>query len=84
MTITIGNCGAVLGTQLYRPNTSPRYKLGHSFALGYLVANLLVTATLWVALRRENRVKNERAANGEVGAEEVVRSDDDVRWLFQT
>ena len=35
MTITIGNLGAVLGTQLYRPNTSPRWYLGHGFALGY-------------------------------------------------
>jgi hypothetical protein len=34
--ISIGNLGAVLGTQLYRPNTSPRYFLGHGFALGYL------------------------------------------------
>ena len=34
--ISIGNLGAVLGTQLYRPSTSPRYFLGHGFALGYL------------------------------------------------
>jgi MFS family permease len=34
--ISIGNLGAVLGTQLYRPATSPRYALGHGFALGYL------------------------------------------------
>lgn len=34
--ISIGNLGAVLGTQLYRPATSPRFFLGHGFALGYL------------------------------------------------
>lgn len=84
MTITIGNLGAVLGTQLYRPKTSPRWHLGHGFALGYLVANLLVTATLWVSLRRENRIKSERREGGEVPEEEVVRSDEDVRWEFQT
>jgi len=85
MTITIGNCGAIIGTQLYRPKTSPRFKLGHSFALGYLVANLLVTGTLWVSLRRENRIKREKAERGEgVGNEEVIKSDEDVRWLFQT
>lgn len=85
MTITIGNCGAILGTQLYRPKTSPRFRLGHSFALGYLVANLLVTGTLWWSLRRENALKRERRAAGEVHEEEeVVRSDEDVRWEFQT
>jgi hypothetical protein len=43
-----------------------------------------VTATLWVSLRRENRIKSERREGGEVPEEEVVRSDEDVRWEFQT
>src|SRR5271155_5309241 len=46
MTITIGNLGAVIGTQLYRPNTSPRWHLRHGFALGYLVANLTVVSII--------------------------------------
>ncbi|KAL3422689.1 MFS transporter [Phlyctema vagabunda] len=83
MTITIGNLGAVLGTQLYRPGTAPTFKLGHSFALGYLVANLLVVGTLWWTLSRENRAKEQRAAAGEVKEGPVV-NDEDVRWLFQT
>jgi hypothetical protein len=82
MTITIGNLGAVLGTQLYRPNTSPRWYLGHSFALGYLVANIGVSLALWFSLRRENRIKRERAAAGEVGEGRIV-DDRDVRWIFQ-
>lgn len=84
MTITIGNLGAVLGTQLYRPATSPRYKLGHSFALGYLCANILVVLALWWSLNRENRIKHDRAAAGELGGDEAIKSDEDVRWLFQT
>ena len=85
MTITIGNLGAVLGTQLYRPKTSPRWYLGHGFALGYLVANLGVTGTLWYALRAENRSKRERIAGGEVVDEDArIESDEDVRWMFQT
>ncbi|KAJ8064815.1 hypothetical protein OCU04_007123 [Sclerotinia nivalis] len=83
MTITIGNLGAVLGTQLYRPATSPRWFLGHGFALGYLVANLLVVGTLWICLERENRGKRRREENGEVG-DEVLKNDEDVRWIFQT
>ncbi|ROW04576.1 hypothetical protein VMCG_05058 [Cytospora schulzeri] len=46
MQISVGNCGAVLGTQLYRAGDGPRYVLGHSFALGYLVANAVVSGVL--------------------------------------
>jgi MFS family permease len=84
MTITIGNLGAVLGTQLYRPKTSPRWHLGHGFALGYLCCNILVVNVLWACLRKENAKKREREADGEVGDEGPVRSDEDVRWIFQT
>jgi predicted Na+-dependent transporter len=84
MTITIGNLGAVLGTQLYRPNTSPRWYLGHGFALGYLVANLAVVGFLWVSLNRENRIKRDRVANGEIEPHGSIVSDEDVRWIFQT
>jgi len=84
MTITIGNMGAVLGTQLYRPKTSPRWYLGHGFALGYLCFNILNTLILWAALRKENARKRERAAAGEVAPEGSVKTDEDVRWIFQT
>ncbi|KAM3080760.1 hypothetical protein ACMFMG_005690 [Clarireedia jacksonii] len=87
MTITVGNLGAVLGTQLYRPATSPRWFLGHGFAAGYLVANLLVVGVLWWALRRENEDKRKRNQNRE-GIPEAERgpvvNDDDERWIFQT
>lgn len=66
MQISIGNLGAVIGTQLYRPNTSPRYVLGHSVALGYLIGNLIVVSLLWWRLAKENRQKEEfLAANPE-------------------
>jgi hypothetical protein len=83
MTITIGNLGAVIGTQLYRPNTSPRWYLGHGFSLGYLVANLFVTLALWVSLGKENERKKARVAQGEVAEEGPIKSDTDIRWLFQ-
>lgn len=84
MTITIGNLGAILGTQLYRPNTSPRWYLGHSFALGYLCLNIVNTSILWYSLNRENRIKRERATAGELGEDGPIKTDEDVRWLFQT
>jgi len=86
MTITIGNLGAVLGTQLYRPKTSPRWYLGHSFALGYLVLNLVNTSLLWFVLSRENKRKREiSGGQAEIDRDgEQPLSDQDATWLFQT
>jgi Na+/melibiose symporter-like transporter len=81
--ISVGNLGAVLGTQLYRPATSPRFYLGHGFALGYLVANILVVSTLWFVLGRENKKRTARLTAGEVAPEGPRLNDDDVRWQFQ-
>ena len=47
MQISIGNLGAVLGTQLYRADDGPRYIVGHSFALVYLVLTVVVAGALW-------------------------------------
>lgn len=91
MQISIGNCGSVLGTQLYRSNTSPRFFLGHGFALGYLVANIVVVSLQFLILRRENaRKAREREARGlsalmgDIGEEDDFRGDEDPRWIFQT
>lgn len=90
--ISIGNCGAVIGTQLYRDDTSPRFFLGHGFALGYLVANIVVVSVLWQVLRRENaekeRVRESQGLSplmGDIGdAEGDFLGDKDPRWVFQT
>ncbi|KAJ5674360.1 uncharacterized protein N7477_004294 [Penicillium maclennaniae] len=91
MQISIGNLSAVLGTQLYRTESSPRYFLGHGFALGYLVANIIVVAILWRVLSRENDSKERireaqglRPLMGDVGdAEGEFLGDKDPRWVFQ-
>ncbi|KAF2730160.1 MFS nicotinic acid transporter-like protein Tna1 [Polyplosphaeria fusca] len=88
MQISIGNCGAVIGTQLYRPATSPRYVLGHSFALGYLVANIFVVTTLWWILNRENKKKSEYLAEHPAtkgfhdSEEDLAQGDRHPRWRF--
>ena len=86
MQISIGNLGAVLGTQLYRSNDGPRYFLGHGFALGYLCANVLVVGTLWAVLRAENRKRDrgERDARLNGVEEGEWLGDEDPRWRFQT
>jgi MFS family permease len=89
MQISIGNLGAVLGTQLYRPKTAPRYVLGHGFALGYLCANILVVSALWWKLESENKAKQrvliERPdTKGFHDSEEDLKMGDrHPRWIFQ-
>lgn len=84
MQITIGNCGAVLGTQLYRSDDGPRYVVGHSFALGYLVANVGVCAVLWWVLRGENKRRDGISEEVKaVGALEDWPGDKDPRWRYQ-
>ncbi|KAJ4322859.1 hypothetical protein N0V84_004623 [Fusarium piperis] len=84
MQISIGNLGAVLGTQLYRANDGPRFIVGHSMALGYLVANAIVVTVLGWRLKKQNE---SRAAVAEeikhVGEVEDWKGDSDVRWRFE-
>ncbi|KAG7094708.1 hypothetical protein E1B28_005528 [Marasmius oreades] len=85
MQISVGNLGAVMGTQLYRPVMSPRYVLGHGFAMGYLCANVVVVGTLWVILVRENRRRKGLVGNGGSYRKDStvqLEGDDDVRWRF--
>lgn len=84
MQISIGNCGAVLGTQLYRTDDGPRYVLGHSFALGYLVANAIVVLVLRARLHRQNAKRAEVAEEiQDVGKALDWKGDADPRWRFQ-
>jgi MFS family permease len=81
--ITIGNLGAVIGTQLYRSEDPPRYIVGHSVALAYLVGNIAVTSTIWLALSRINKNRDAKAATGRHEAwDGVWRGDQDARWIF--
>lgn len=83
MQITIGNLGAVIGTQLYRTNDAPRYIVGHSVALGYLVANLVIVAVLWFVLERINRKRDADAASGGEQYDGDWKGDEDPRWRFR-
>jgi len=84
MQISIGNLGAVLGTQLYRAGDGPRYIVGHSFALGYLAAHIVVAGLLWRILKRENERRAEIAEEVKaVGDLDDWRGDSDPRWRFQ-
>lgn len=81
--ITIGNIGAVIGTQLYRANDSPRYIVGHSVALAYLCGNILVVSTLWWLLSKINRERDEKARLDPEILEGEWKGDTDPRWRFR-
>ncbi|KAI4864713.1 MFS general substrate transporter [Hypoxylon rubiginosum] len=84
MQISIGNLGAVLGTQLYRATDGPRFIVGHSMALAYLLANAVVVSILGIRLRNENR-RREGIADEIKHVGEVAdwRGDSDPRWRFE-
>lgn len=84
MQISIGNLGAVLGTQLYRVNDGPRYIIGHSFALAYLVGEIVVSTVLYFLLKRENKRREAISLEvKEVGHLVDWSGDEDPRWRFQ-
>ncbi|KAI3319487.1 MFS general substrate transporter [Xylariaceae sp. AK1471] len=84
MQISIGNVGAVLGTQLYRSHDGPRFIVGHSFALGYLLANAIVVTVLALLLRKENKRRAQIAEEVKDIGELVDWSGDvDPRWRFE-
>lgn len=83
MQITIGDLGAVIGTQLYRTETAPRYLLGHSFALGYMCASVVVVSTIWFVLSRQDRRRDATGIEGKVGDYgDDWKGDEDVRWRY--
>lgn len=87
MQISIGNLGAVIGTQLYRAEDTPLYRVGHSVAMGYLALNIVVVGTLWAVLSRENKQKDQIVAEMRERGEYVEKDyegDTDVRWRFST
>ncbi|KAK5655658.1 hypothetical protein OQA88_5591 [Cercophora sp. LCS_1] len=84
MQISIGNLGAVLGTQLYRSGDGPRFVVGHSFALGYLAANAAVSTLLYFVLKRENARRDTITPEvKEVGRLLDWEGDEDLRWRFE-
>ncbi|KAK6436803.1 hypothetical protein LTR95_007004 [Oleoguttula sp. CCFEE 5521] len=83
MQITIGNLGAVIGTQLYRANDGPRYIVGHSVALACLIGNIADVGTIWFGLQRENSKRDREEREGRVQTEGEWLGDEDSRWRFR-
>ncbi|UKZ58685.1 uncharacterized protein TrAtP1_000015 [Trichoderma atroviride] len=83
MQISIGNLGAVMGTQLYRSNDGPRFVVGHSVALAYLCANVLVVSYTGWRLKAQNTARANISPEIEnVGDASDWEGDKDPRWRF--
>lgn len=81
--ISIGNCGAIIGTQIYRSTSTPPYVVGHSVALGYTLVSVCLTSFTWWYLNCENEKKEaEHPGSGVVGGAGGLRGDEDPRWRF--
>lgn len=82
--ISIGNLGAVIGTQIYRTQMAPRYYQGHAVALAYLVGNLIVTGVTWWLLSRENKKRAALQASTSLKEGGDWEGDEDQRFVFTT
>ncbi|KAK9793563.1 putative Major facilitator superfamily (MFS) profile domain-containing protein [Seiridium cardinale] len=84
MQISIGNCGAVIGTQLYRSTDGPRFIVGHSVALAYLIANVVVVSILFFRLKKQNKQREGIAPEiNDIGQVPDWKGDSDPRWRFE-
>jgi len=83
--LAFGNSASLIGTQLYRPEWSPRNFVGHGTAMGYVAGNIVFTSILWYMMKRENerRDRGERDDRLKNADENVFLGDDDPRWRFQ-
>lgn len=82
--ISIANIGGAIAMQLYRAEEAPRFVVGHSVALGCLLANILLIILLRWRLVAENRRRDGIAPEiTDVGAVSDWRGDSDPRWRYQ-
>jgi hypothetical protein len=57
--IAIGNLGGAMSSNFYREADKPRYILGHSLSLGFVLAGITASFVLVIGYNRTNR-KRER------------------------
>lgn len=58
MQISIGNCGGVIASFVYRSKDAPRYFLGHGVIMGFLTLSLVLVIVQFFALSAINRKRD--------------------------
>lgn len=83
--ISIGDIGAIIGTQVYRSNQAPRYALGNGFSLGFIGLTIVSSAVLRYVLSKDNAFRQTICTEPEDMSyvlEDDYRGDKDPRWRF--
>ncbi|TFY69078.1 hypothetical protein EVG20_g3300 [Dentipellis fragilis] len=87
MQITIGDCGAITGLLIYRPEfAAHHFRKPHIIAIGYIFLGIASASALWYWMARENRRRAEIIASGKDEVDSKTRldlGDRDVHWKYQ-
>jgi len=76
--VGFGNIGGIIAVYVFLPNTAPRFVLGKSVCIGFLVLAIVSCFVYWVGCQWENRRRDKRRARGpNLSEEEMSRSGDD-------
>ena len=75
--IGFGNIGGIIAVYVFLPNTAPRFVLGKSVCIGFLVLAIVSCFIYWVGCQCENRRRHKRTDRGPNLSEEMSRSGDD-------
>ncbi|KAI1912113.1 hypothetical protein LOZ53_004503 [Ophidiomyces ophidiicola] len=73
--IGIGNLCGAMAANFYRPGDAPKYYVGHSLELGFVVAGMLAALTLRICYQRINKKRDEEGT-GDLTEEEMARMGD--------
>ncbi|KAA1477535.1 MFS general substrate transporter [Dentipellis sp. KUC8613] len=87
MQITIGDCGAITGLLIYRPEFAMHhFRKPHIIAIGYIVLGIASASALWYWMVHENKRRAEIISSGKDEVDSKARldlGDRDVRWIYQ-
>lgn len=84
--IAVGNLGGAMASNFYRQAEKPRYILGHSLALGFVVTGICAASVLVVGYNSINKKREKdmrRGRRAEFTEEELsFKSDKAITWRY--
>jgi len=70
--ISVGNMGAIIGSNVYLAREEPKYPAGFGVCFAFLVSGIIMACALRIAYARTNRQRDQLIA--EMGGEDGVRA----------
>lgn len=84
--IAVGNLGGAMASNFYRGQDKPRYILGHSLALGFVLAGITASFILIIGYNRINKKRERDMRSGrraEFTEEELsFKGDKAITWRY--